>query len=230
MTPSTNETPTLINGKTVIRPLRDNDEIILASGHKLYVPLVYEITQNDKPLRNECIAAEVIHPPTHVNWNAQAWEDDSIQVQKGDTVIFHFLKSKTREDYDRKKGEIIIHYCDIFAVIRNKEIIPINGWLLCRPIEEKTLSQKLHIVSGPKKYSQKVEVRYVSKPTKRYTAKVDGQEWYPRDTDLEDITPGQFIWVEKNSDVFIENDVERLLGEPLFRIQRRQILGIDEEL
>jgi hypothetical protein len=144
--------------------------------------------------------------------------------------MFHFLKSRDKEYHDKEKQQIVIHYCDIFVVIRDGEIIPINGWILCRPIEEKTVSQYLHLPTVRKRYSQKVQVKHVSKPTKRYTATQQGVEYYVRDTDVEEINPGDYVWVEKNSDVMVDNDIEKILGEPLFRIQRRQILGIDESL
>lgn len=215
----------IIDGTVVVRPYRENDEIILASGHKLYVPLEMKYHEGITQTRMECIVGVATHTPDKVKYDTV--EDCEMQIQVGDVVIYHFLEAERKERITDDKNEIRVHYSRIFTVVRNGNIIPINGWILCQPIQKTLKSDFLHIPSvGKTEYENYAIAKYISKPTKRYLAKnADGTEHYIRDTEYPDILPGDKLYLTKNSDVLVENTYEKILGEKLFRIRRNQIMA-----
>ena len=99
--------------------------------------------------------------------NSMPWET-TVQIQEGDMVWFDYFESVNCDVLlygDRVF--YVIPYRDLYVAKRGKEIIPLNGYCLCEPIEVEHKS-KFAVNIGDKYRHDRVVVRYLAEPNKRY--------------------------------------------------------------
>lgn len=125
--------------KVLVAPSRGSHEVILASGVKLYIddrfgkekhaPTTGTIVAHCGPLR-----------PQRMPWTTQN------EIEVGDYCVYSF--ESAMHAMDETHGRVLldtannpyllIDYEDLFVVKREDKIIPVNGYILVSPIQEKT--------------------------------------------------------------------------------------------
>ncbi|MCK4823444.1 hypothetical protein KA005_47270 [bacterium] len=215
----------------------ENDHIKMKDGGQLYVDTTFE------PEKHVTVTGTVKAIPSHLRFNPNdpnmmPWETD-MELQIGDRVIMHYLAvvncfRKEIKKYWAEKGRrfVFIQYRSVYCMIRNGDIIPINGYCLVEPIPDRYI-QSLHeradtaglILAGMNEKNNKRvvygKVAYTGKPNKRYFDTIY--------TDNEvNISPGDEVVMRKISDIPAEYEYHAKMdgGRKLYRVQRRDIFGI----
>lgn len=216
----------LLFNNVLIRPDRDNDQIILSTGHKLYLDTSFE-----KEKHSVCSGVVVKAPEKLIfdreNMNCALFDTD-VEIKEGDHVIFHYLAiASAREQavgnaIHIEKGLEIIPYDRIYVTIRNGEIIPVNGIVLVEPVEE-TISSTLFIPKTAREFSR------VKGVVSRLSTPLRGYRDYPDDgPDMDEIKVGDTILYKEENCVPLEYSLHQNIdkGKVLYRMHRRDIDAI----
>ena len=212
-----------------------NDMVETESGFKLYIDTSYEpekhivrlgtVIKAPKRLYNRDFMGEVpwvTHP----------------QIQDGDRVIMYFLAvqnclSKEQKKFIREGDDfyIFIRYHNIYAVIRDDKIIPINGYVLVEPVEDpakvrrKELAAKLDLILPEPKELSKTDctygkIAYIGEPNARYNHPQRSDEHY-------NLNVGDTIIMKRIRDIPLEYELHAKLdgGRKMYRMQRHDILA-----
>ncbi len=205
---------------------RENDELLLQSGHKLYLDTSYNKEAHYPRVGKVIKAPEMLYFDREEPRRSSRF-DTPVEIQEGDTVIYHYLAiENSRARFASLKKHIdpaldMIPYDTIFLCIRNGEVIPVNGYVIVEPLDE-TIETSLEIPDSARTYSKtKGIIRYLGKPVNGYLEWVD-------DEDTDEIQVGDTICYGAENCVPFEYDLHQQLdkGKKLFRMQRRDIQGI----
>jgi co-chaperonin GroES (HSP10) len=161
------------------------------------------------------------------------------ELQRGDIAVYSFesamhcwFDDESRSLIDEFKDiYFILDYEDIFCVKRGKELIPINGYVLCEPISEFTGKTKLHIPDEVRnKKSEKFgRVKYVGARNKGYQLLTDrGPKLRPELHDAP-IKEGDVILFDKYCDLPIEHAMHSGItgqGQVLYRMHQCYIKAV----
>lgn len=211
----------------------DNDFVVTPGGLKLYIDTAFE------PEKHIVRTGEVVAVPRQIVKTEKSlpW-DTEMEIQVGDRVIMYFLAvqnclAKERKTYVREGNQvwIIIKYQNIYAVIREGNIIPVNGYVLVEPIEdpewirEKEKASKLNIELPDLRGTSKTHVTYgriayIGKPNKSYDNDRKDDTHY-------DLKAGDEVVMKRIRDIPVEYEYHAKIdgGRKLYRMQRHDILA-----
>jgi hypothetical protein len=218
---------------------KENDFIKLQNGTTLYIDTSFE------PEKHATVTGEVIALPSRLIYTGKPnigmpWKTP-MEVQKGDRVVVYYLSilnALRKESYKAVvEGDdkyVFIQYQNIYALVRENRIIPVNGYCLIEPVENpewtrlKYRMSKIDLV--PVKLTDKSntevvygKVKYCGTPIDEY---VDGY------TDKGvNVSPGDIIVMRKISDLPLEYDLHAKIdgGKKYWRVQRRKIFAVYAE-
>lgn len=214
--------------KILVKPTRGSSEIVMSNGVKIYLDDRFE-KERHAPTSGT-IAAHC----GNLVANKMPWETTN-EIQSGDYCVFSFESAVYALDEahgrvlldEDNEAYLLIDYEDIFCVRRGETIIPVNGYLLVSPIEEKQLSDSFTIVRENNNSTKCGLVEYIGTPNKRYFF-----SGVPRDdvSDFDDeISVGDVIVFNANSDLPLEYSLHKSVAKnakTFFRLQRRDIDAI----
>lgn len=169
--------------------------------------------------------------PVFKGYRGQLKFDVDMEVKIGDIVIFHYMESlNSQRDGRYIDGMMLIEYSSIFCVIRGKEVIPVNGYLLVEPLEEKS-SEILWINGRPSE--TKGIVRYAGTPVRRYLDDKDASDsvpviWRDGELKIEMKFPevGDTVVFKDCHAVKLQYPLHALLNKDLYQMQRRSVTCI----
>ena len=217
--------------RVIVKLDPENDRI-----GKLFIDTSFE------PEKHITVTGEIAAIPKSLyftgNPNGMEWETD-LEVKVGDRVVVYYMavvnalaresSSVVIEDGVRY---IPVRYQNIYAILRENEVIPINGYCLVEPIDSDEIkgiknrlaAQNLILPEKERKSNHDVvysRVVYLGKPNKRYINKDATDETV-------DVKVGDQIVTSKITDIPLEYEMHRKVDKSrvLFRVQRRNILAI----
>jgi hypothetical protein len=214
----------------------ENNKLLLKSGVEVYIDNTFE------PEKHLVLLGTVESLPQQLSYSDKGkkmpWLTD-MELQVGDKVVMYYLGvfnciSKERKHYI-KEGEntwIFIKYELIYALSRDGEIIPVNGYLLAEPREDpewerKVMEAEEHNFVMPdlrepsKTHVAYGEIAYVGKPNKMYVNKNFSD-------DHVEVSPGDKIIMKRVRDIPVEYEYHTKMdgGRKLYRLQRHDILAV----
>ena len=214
----------------------ENDHIKTKNG-EWYLDTSYE------PDKHVTVTGVVKAVPTNLRFDPynpsyMPW-DCSMELEVGDKVIIHYLAVMNCFRPEMKKywiqdGKriVFIQYRSIYCVIRNDEIIPINGYCLIEPmpdryiesLKERADTAGLILAGMNEKNNKRVvygKVAYTGIPNKRYFDPIYTDECV-------DIVPGDEVVMRKISDIPAEYEYHAKIdgGRKFYRVQRRDIFAV----
>jgi hypothetical protein len=215
---------------------KENDSIKLKNGFELYLDLSFE------PEKNCTVTGTIFGLPSHLTYSDtpnknMPWETP-LEAKLGDGVILYYLpimnafKPESRryvlEGEDRY---VFISYENIYAVVREGKLIPINGYVLIEPCSDPFVADKkrrlnalgLELVQLNTKSNTHVSfgiVRHLGVPNRRYVDSNYTDEGC-------DISVGDTVVMKRITDIPLQYSLHQKVneGKPLVRTQRRMILA-----
>ena len=214
----------------------ENDYIESASGFKLLIDTSYE------PEKHIVRTGTVTSLPTHLTWkdgNPNFPWKTKVELKIGDQVVMYFLAvqnclSKERKNFFKDKNDvwIFIKYHNIYAAIRDGNIIPINGYVLVEPMEDPAFTslvargKKNDIWIPDTREQSKVDVvfgkvAFTGEKLEKYNSPYKSDEHC-------NIQVGDEIVMKRIRDIPVEYEYHAKLdgGRKLYRMQRHDILAI----
>lgn len=209
---------------------RDNDEILFESGEKLFISTGWD------PLKHAVTSGIVTQVPNKLIFNRNhpnsMQYDVDMEVQVGDRVIFDFkAESSVRKIVEPINGSYPLRYDDIYVVIRNSEIIPVNGIVLveaCDTTEEEDVKNAMKFLELPdtviKEKSETMGyVRYLGTPCRGFLnapselSEVDDH-----------INIGDKVIFHHAYAVELQYSMHQIIskGKTLYRMRRKDIFGV----
>lgn len=225
----------LMANKVLVKPSREIDELIFTDGQKIFI---------------ESKAAPEMHAPTRgtivnicetLNYYAMPWLTD-IEAKRGDEVISSYESilycfndgdtSRTFVDENNDKY-FLLDYSDLFIAIRDNEVIPLNGYAICEPIEE-SVSSSFLIPDELKRFrSDKFgRVAYLGSANREYYITNGNKDIRHDLVDAKDVSVGDVVIFDKNCDLPLEYDIHQSLDgrkKTYYRFNRCYIKAIIKE-
>lgn len=213
----------------------ENNFIETKSGFKLYLDTSYE---EEKHIQRtgvvEAIPSKLIY---NKDGSGMPWKT-SLEIKEGDIVLMYYLAVQNclRKEYKRyiKEGNrftIFIEYQNIYGVIRDGKVIPINGYCFIEHHEDPdweemiAKAEKSNLVLPDlrelsKKNVSYGTVAYIGKPNEEYFDSYKSDKGY-------DLKVGDKVIMKKVTDIMIENPMHAKLdkGRKLYRAQRHRIVA-----
>lgn len=231
-------------GNVLIRPLRGNNELLIAGDKKLYLDTSFE------KLRHMPVVGVVVAVPSQLLYSEKEFAlsdmewDTEMELKVGDIVNYHHLdmeKAITQDDFIIVSGQVYypIPYHRIFCAKRklppgdrviktmdnfitdgvgHYQVIMLNGYILAEEVPEKVQTQLVLTQKMKDKYDAKYGlVRFIGSCNKRYNTP------YPPDDDRLKI--GMIAVLDPVCDVRLEYDLHAQFDgqAKYFRVQRRNI-------
>lgn len=215
----------LLNDLVLCKRAKHNVDSITESG----IIKTVEATNKDQFLYNNADRmVEIIKPP--VMLTGDRWGTE-IEIQEGDIAWISYLDAINCPALSYKDEDYwIVNYKDLRVAKRGDQIIPLNGYIICREIkrEHKYLS---HTVENVDKYYG--EVLYVGKKNKSYPVpRMQGNEVVIDNKDLDgnqDVNVGDIIYksMGESNHILLEDPYFTYFPEPnVFVLQRRHVDAI----
>ena len=225
-----------LNNMTLIKLDPAYDSIKLKNGFELYMDLSFD------PEKHATVTGEVWGLPRHLQYSGKAnigmpWLTP-MELKMGDQVIMFYLAvmnalNPQNRQYvlEGKDRYVFIPYQDIYAIVRDEKIIPINGYCLIEPCKnpeieaQRARMEKLGLTPITLRKDSITNVvygivRHVGIPNRRYVD--DGLT-----DEGVDVSVGDTIVMKKVSDIPLQYNLHQKVdeGKPLFRVQRRQMFA-----
>lgn len=160
----------------------------------------------------------------HRNPNSLSW-DVPCEISKDDFVMFHWrvpqLAAKHGKVYvlDEHRSLVFLCYDDLFAVIRDKNVYPLNGWIFVEPIEEQPSTFLVVPDIAKKRSKTRGIVKHVGCKVKGYRDTEEETE------DITEINIGDQIAFHQDEAILIQDDLQPLIGI-LYRMHCTDISGV----
>lgn len=225
-----------LNNLIFIKLDKENDSIKLKNGCELYVDTSFEME------KHATVTGEVYGLPSHLSYSGQAnkgmpW-NTPLEIRRGDKVILYYLSvinalSKSDKKYLLEGDDryIFTGYQNVYAVIRDGKIIPINGYCLIEPCpdpsieadKERMRALGMELVVLDRRTNKQVifgKVKYLGTPNRSYVDDGHSDEGV-------DISVGDVIIMRKTSDIPLQYSLHAKINDGInyFRVQRRHILA-----
>jgi co-chaperonin GroES (HSP10) len=208
----------------------ENNVVKTPGGLSLYIDTDFE------PEKHTVVTGTVEAIPPKLDWKQLPWKTE-IEVQVGDRVVMYYMAvmncmAKEQRRYIREMGRtyIFLKYSNIYAAIRDGQIIPVNGYILAEPIPDPwhekfkndALAKGIELVELETKSNKNVvfaKLVHVGKPIELY------RDNYLCDDHI-DVSQGDEVILKKVRDIPIEYEYHTTLNRKLYRIQRHDILAV----
>jgi len=221
--------------KVLVKPSREIDELLFVDGQKIFI---------------EHKAAPEMHAPTRgtiinicnkLNFFAMPWLT-TIEAKIGDVVISSYESilycfddgdtSRTFIDENNDKY-FLLDYSDLFVSIRNENVIPLNGLVICEPVEQ-NVSESVLLSDLPSHLSKFKsdkfgKVVYLGSVNKEYYITNGNKDVRHDLKDAEGVSVGDIVIFDKNCDLPLEYDLHQSLDgrkKTFFRFNRCYIKAI----
>lgn len=201
---------------------KEENAIITGTVAKVPNKLVYR----DVPVDS----VSVVDGRAYTGTEAISEFDADMELQVGDFIYYHYLSFERATDLNMlfldKKGNvyILVRYDKIRCVIRDKKVIPVNGFILVeKTVQPLTYNSKFVHLIGNKNVSENVGIaKYVGKPIRKYFSHVSRNGEKYRDTGF--VLPGDvlFFWGATN----INNEITRTGDFDYLHCQEANIVAI----
>jgi co-chaperonin GroES (HSP10) len=222
----------LMQNKLIVKILRKPEELILNDEIKLFIDFSFAHEQH-APTRGEVVNVCEGLDSKKMNWITEN------EVKVGDIAVYSFESamhcwfddpSRTLVD-EEKNIYFILDYEDLFCVKRKQELIPVNGYMLCAPINDYVKSRIVLPEFVKKRNSDKFGVvKYIGKQNQGYQLlTADGPKRRPELHDSENIKLGDIVIFDKYCDLPIEHEMHSQIigkGQILFRIHQCYIKAV----
>jgi len=214
----------------------ENKFIKTKSGIKLFVDTSFE------PEKHIVRTGTVIATPTRLTYHHKKpgypWKTNP-ELKDGDRVVMYFMAIQNCLAPEQKKytreGEdvyIFIKYHNIYAIIEEGNIRPINGYLFVEPIEDPEWTRKveeaekldleLPDLRKPSKTDVSYgKIAYMGAPNEAYADDYKSDEFHNEQV-------GDTIIMKRIRDIPVEYEYHAKIdgGRKLFRMQRHDILAV----
>ena len=226
------EVKQMLNNYLCIKLDPENNIVKTPSGFILHLDTTYE------PEKHIVRVGTAEAVPDYLIEDGSPWKTD-IEIQEGDRVVMYYLAVQNclRPEYKRfmkyfDEIWVFLKYHNIYAVIRDGKIIPVNGYVLVEPKEdpewerivedarEKGLEipdlrkpSKTHVTYG--------EIAYIGKPNQSYRDTYKSDKHY-------NLNVGDMVIMKRIRDIPVEYEYHAKLdgGRKLYRMQRHDILAV----
>lgn len=212
---------------------RENDELLLESGHKLHLSTGWE------PYQHAVTSGIVTHVPEKLVFDRRdharsVLYDTDMELKVGDRVIFDFkVEEHVKKNSEPINGSYPLRYDDIFLAIRgkDKEVIPVNGIVVveaCDTTQEedvKRAMQHLHLPDTVTKEKSETMgiVRYVGKPLRGYL-------FAPEElSEVDDeVNVGDTVYFHPSYAIELQYSLHQIIdkGKTLYRMRRKDIFAV----
>jgi co-chaperonin GroES (HSP10) len=195
-----------------------------------------QIDTSFNPMQHTITSGEVIGLPSRLIFNPDdpaktMLYDTDMELKVGDRIIFDYLAYNEAIKNDPIDGGHVIRYDEVLVALRGDDIIPVNGIVLVEPIditeteEVKQMSAFLEVPDYVKKQKSETRgvVRYVGTPLRAY-AMDTSRTIYESD----DLHVGDKVYFDASYAIPLQYDMHRLIDKTLYRMRRKDILGIYE--
>jgi co-chaperonin GroES (HSP10) len=205
-----------------------NNQVIVKIKPEEYERLKgFELDNTFKDSHLSVTAGEIVSVPKSIRYNKGrpseiSWET-TLEVEIGDTVIFHYLcfYNATISDGDisgkifEKDGETFLYvsYSQLFLAVRDEEIIMLNGYVLA---EKTKIEHKLDVPEEFQDLKNIFTITHNGSNNKQYVHK------QYNDADVE---VGNLVLTKKNCDVPLQYPHFNLLEKEYVRIQKNNIIA-----
>jgi hypothetical protein len=212
------------------------DSIKLKNGFELYVDTSFD------PEKHATVTGEIYGLPSHLQYTGKPnvgmpWLTP-MELKFGDTVILFYLavmnaldKRNPRYIVEGRDRYVIISYENIYSIVRDEKLIPINGYCLIEPCKnpeieaqrERMTKMGLTPITLAKENPNGVVygiVRHMGIPNRRYIDEGHSDDGV-------DIAVGDTVVMKKISDIPLQYNLHQRVeqGKPLYRVQRRSIFA-----
>lgn len=226
----------MLNNYVMIKLDPAYDSVKLSSGLELYIDLSFE------PEKHATVTGEVICLPRKLYYSGEPnkgmpWLTD-MEVREGDQVIIYYLSvvnalKKENQMYliEGEDRYIFITYNNIYAVVRDGKVIPVNGYVLIEPCEDPSITEDkermkrlgLAFVVTEKRTNTNVtygRVKYLGTPNREYVDDDFSDEGV-------DIAEGDVVIIRRIHDIPLQYEQHQKVneGKPLLRVQRRNLFA-----
>jgi hypothetical protein len=224
------------NNLVMIKLDSENDHIKLRNGFELYVDTTFE------PEKHMTVTGTIYGLPSKLSYSGQPnigmpW-DTEMEVRYGDQVIVYYLAIINALKPENRRyvleGEdrfVFVNYQNLFCVVREGRIIPINGYCLIEPCEDPSITADkerlskigIELIIGAKRRNTDVTygiVRYVSVPNRGYVDEGHSDEGV-------NIAVGDMVVLKRTNDIPLQYNLHAKIddGKLYWRVQRRNILA-----
>jgi co-chaperonin GroES (HSP10) len=203
----------------------DSNEYVTIGKEKIKLDISFAPEQHSQTVGKVVKVCDNIHfskkfHPSH------PW-DVPVEIQEGDTVIFHFLALKNAKGEGKTFTEngvrySFIPYSEVFCALRGDEVHPVNGWILVEPFEKELPKTSIILTELSKgKSEERGVVRYAG-------AKVMGYKDHPQLGEDPEVNIGDSVVFSKLDSIPLQYELHNKLGKLLYRMQRKDVLAILE--
>lgn len=225
-----------LGNNVVVKLDPKNEYIVTESGIKLYVDTTFE------PEKHVVRIGTVIEAPSkliyHHNKPGYPWKTNP-EIKAGDRVVMYFLAIQNCLSPERKlytvDGDdiyIFIKYHNIYAVIEEGNIRPVNGYVLVEPIEDPEWerrtneAKRINLILPDLRTASKTDVTYgkiiyMGSPNEEYADDYKSDKFHNEKV-------GDTVVLKRIRDIPVEYEYHAKIdgGRKLYRMQRHDILAV----
>lgn len=242
----------------LVKPTRGNDEFILPNGEKIFLDISYN-KEMHAPVTGIVVACpnkiwasdavldeygEIVSGHLGMQW------DVDMELAKDDVVTYSYLSATTV--LDPNEGKMIMCENQVYFLIPYEEcfvakrpilgtfnpehggvynyIIPLNGYCLVEPVEEKTQQKAGAIILEKSDAFAQQSIRYgkIAYTSKSLIRKYVDGDGAP---DIDNVKVGDYIAFDIGCDLLCEYDLHASIEgkKQFYRMQRRHIHAIISE-
>jgi len=214
-----------------------NNQILVKPTYTEKVGSIF-IPENAESKKYATVSGEVLampESPVYCHGNPISLQVKvGFEIQVGDTVWFHFsCEGDAREEGKYIGDNFLVNYRDCYVTKRRGHIIPLNGFVLGKPVISDFLEQfpalkAIGFRNSDKfvdahDYRNRCIVTHVGQLIPEYKHGIDNEVIQPDDPSIK---PGDELLLTP----YVGNELEKLdqtliPGQPTYRFQRRDIIG-----
>ncbi len=228
----------VIKNSLMVELDEENNYFITKSGVKIYIDNTFE------PEKHIVVTGTVVSAPRSLFFKkgspyTMPWKTP-LEIKRGDRVVMYYLAVQNclrdeEKKYIKENGKyyILVRYNNVYAVIRDNKVIPVNGYILAEPAEDPWKKKKqeylkkisgIEIVTLQEKSNTDVvfaKAVYIGHPNTEYANSDFSDENIP-------VKEGDLMVMKKVRDIPVEYEYHSKIdkGRKLYRIQRHDILAI----
>lgn len=225
-----------LNNYVLFQPERNSDELKTKSN------IYLNPDEGSKQGRNMCTRGTILKMGQRTKWGRASnlpWTYCAEEVKEGDKVwagndaiiqayelgFSHGLQRVFQ--VEETEHALMLHFCHLTAVRKNKWLQMLNGWLLVKLLDER-VKTRLYLPEHlkDKRTPTFAEVVAVNPNPVEYFS-WEGQPAYPDDNEIP-VSVGDVVMLDKHCDIPFESELDLTFGEPYCRVQRRNIIAIIE--
>lgn len=215
-----------INSKILVRIDRNNDEILLEDGNKLFLETKFHKE------RNAPVTGEVIAVPEFLNCRKDMDWETEMELEVGMRVWWQYLDTiyaleTVGHSYKDENGHtyLLIPYASVVCAKKGDNVLCVNGFMLCEPVTETFLKSVSIILPEHIRQDKSAKFAILRHQGKRNT-------WYRVSVyhdHHESVLNGSVIVFSKHSDIPLEYDIHQSLdgrNKTYYRMQWPDIMAV----